>query len=67
MLSVSPLLTRPFDAKGLMKHVKITDKERQKKMKGQDMPNRIEDLSPSPMPMNRYKSPLLNKYDRFKY
>lgn len=31
------------------------------------MPNRIEDLSPSPIPNKRPKSPFLYKYDKFGY
>ena len=29
------------------------------------MPNRIEEMSPSPLPSKRNKSPFLQKYDKF--
>lgn len=44
----------------------ITDKEKKKKKKVKnDMPNRIEDLSPSPLPGKRDKSPFLQKFSQF--
>lgn len=59
MLSISPLIIRPsFNARSLLDHEKATKKTVMKV----DMPNRIEDMSPSPMPQNRNKSPMLTRY-----
>lgn len=59
MLSISPLIIRPsFNPRSLLDHEKATKKTTQKV----DMPNRIEDMSPSPMPQNRNKSPMLTRY-----
>ena len=72
MLSVSPLIIRPqFDAQNLQTHKEITEQKRiqelKKKKQIKEIPNRIEDLSPSPIPMKRPKSPMLYKYDKFGY
>ena len=59
MLSISPLIIRPsFNARSLLDHEKVTKKTTQKV----DMPNRIEDMSPSPLPQDRNRSPMLMRY-----
>jgi serine/threonine protein kinase len=59
MLSISPLIIKPsFNARSLLDHENITKKNTPKV----DMPNRIEDMSPSPLPQDRNRSPMLLRY-----
>lgn len=67
-LSKSPLIAKPFfNGKEFIQHQNLTDqhehRENQKKKYYNKNFNRIEDLSPSPLPQNRRKSPNMRHND----
>jgi serine/threonine protein kinase len=72
MLSKSPLIMKPFfNSKNIVEQQFLTRnharREGQKITQKRPIPNRIEDLSPSPIPSKRKKSPILIKTNLFKH